>query len=97
LFGTLALFLRTIDDGHVALAAPTEAGAGGSGPDRIGSSSSAAAAPTKAGASGMGPDRTVSFWRGPDRSGSDLAVGHWAPIESVVNDDGPDKSVIIPK
>jgi hypothetical protein len=44
----------------------------------------------------MGPDRTVSFWRGPDRSGSDLAVGHWAPIESVVNDDGPDKSVIIP-
>ena len=69
----LALFLRTIDDGHVALAAPTEAGAGGSG-----------------------PDRTVSFWRGPDRSGRDLAVGHWAPIELVVNDDGPDKSVIIP-
>jgi hypothetical protein len=23
-------------------------------------------------------------------------VGHWAPIESVVNPDGPDKSVIIP-
>jgi hypothetical protein len=44
----------------------------------------------------MGSDRTVSFWRDPDRSGSDLAVGHWAPIESVVNDDGPDKSVIIP-
>jgi hypothetical protein len=87
----LALFLRTIDDGHVALAAPTEARAGGSGP--LTESGAAASAPTKAGASGMGPDRTVSFWRGPDRSGSDLAVGHWAPIESVVNDDGPDKSV----
>jgi hypothetical protein len=36
----LALFLRTIDDGHVALAAPTEAGAGGCGSDRIGSSNS---------------------------------------------------------
>eukprot|EP01047_Picozoa_sp_COSAG01_P104663 COSAG01_NODE_33958_length_555_cov_28.559211_1_plen_23_part_10 len=23
-------------------------------------------------------------------------MGHWAPIELVVNDDGPDKSVIIP-
>ena len=43
-----------------------------------------------------GPDRTVSFCGGPDRSGSDLAVGHWAPIESVVNPDGPDKIVIIP-
>jgi hypothetical protein len=48
----LALFLRTIDDGHVALAAPTEAGAGGCGPDRIGSSSS-------------GPDKSESQRHGP--------------------------------
>ena len=50
----LALFLRTIDDGHVALhvAAPTKAGAGGSGPDRIGSSNS-------------GPDKSGSQRHGP--------------------------------
>eukprot|EP01047_Picozoa_sp_COSAG01_P038054 COSAG01_NODE_3064_length_6647_cov_29.485186_6_plen_73_part_00 len=48
----LALFLRTIDDGHVALAAPTKAGGGGSGPDRIGSSNSG---PDKSGGQRHGP------------------------------------------